>query len=81
MDLGKVKYNIDWKDAFPNQCYKLGVQAFLNCGVRTALILVLITYFINRSVTVKWLETKPTKRKVPGGSPEFTVVYIWTILT
>ena len=44
---------VDWKDAFPNQCHTLGVQAFLDCGVRPALIPVLISYFKNRSVTVK----------------------------
>ena len=25
---------VDWKDAFPNQCPALGIQAFLDCGVR-----------------------------------------------
>ena len=36
---------VDWKDAFPNQCPKLGVEAFLKCGVRPLLIPILINYF------------------------------------
>ena len=24
----------DWKDAFPRQCPKLGIEAFIRCGVR-----------------------------------------------
>ena len=36
---------IDWKDAFPNQCPKLGIDAFIQCGVRPSLIPLLISYF------------------------------------
>ena len=36
---------IDWKDAFPNQCPKLGIDAYIQCGVRPALIPLLISYF------------------------------------
>ena len=25
---------VDWKDAFPNQCQTLGIEAFQKCGVR-----------------------------------------------
>ena len=25
---------IDWKDAFPNQCPKHGIESFQKCGVR-----------------------------------------------
>ena len=28
----------DWKEAFPRQCPKLGVEAFMKCGVRSSLI-------------------------------------------
>ena len=28
----------DWKEAFPRQCPKLGVEAFMKCGVRNSLI-------------------------------------------
>ena len=61
---------VDWKDAFPNQWPKLGIQAFLNCGVRPALIPVLISYFQNRNVIVKWHGKKSKPRHVPGGGPQ-----------
>ena len=35
---------IDWKDAFPNQCPKLGIEAFQKCGVRNSLIPILKNY-------------------------------------
>ena len=45
---------IDWKEAFPRQCPKLGIEAFIKCGVRPSLIPLLINYFQNRSMIVKW---------------------------
>ena len=45
---------VDWKDAFPNQCPTLGIKAFMKCGIRPSLIPVLISYFEDRSVVVKW---------------------------
>ena len=36
---------IDWKDAFPKQCPKLGIESFIRNGVRPSLIPVLINYF------------------------------------
>ena len=44
---------IDWQDAFPRQCPKLGVEAFIACGVRPSLIPVLMNYFQNRRMIVK----------------------------
>ena len=45
---------LDWKDSFPNQCLELGIKTFIKCGVRPFLIPVLISYFQERSVIVKW---------------------------
>ena len=36
---------VDWKQAFPRQCHKLGIESFLKNGVRPALIPMLINYF------------------------------------
>ena len=36
---------IDWKQAFDRQCPTLGVQSFVNNGVRGSLIPLLISYF------------------------------------
>ena len=45
---------IDWNNAFPRQCPKLGIESFIRNGVRPSLIPVLINYFQNREMTVKW---------------------------
>ena len=39
---------IDWNNAFPRQCPKLGIESFLQNGVRPSLIPVLINYFQDR---------------------------------
>ena len=44
----------DWKEAFPRQCPKLGVEAFIKCGVRSALIPLIVNYLQNRTMKVKW---------------------------
>ena len=61
---------VDWKDAFPNQCHKLGIEAFLKCGVRPSIIPLLISYFQERSVVVKWRGKESRKSSVPGGGPQ-----------
>ena len=45
---------IDWKDAFPKQCPKLGIESFMRNGVRPSLIPVFINYFQDREMSVKW---------------------------
>ena len=44
---------IDWNNAFPRQCPKLGIESFIRNGVRPALIPVLINYFQDRKMSVK----------------------------
>ena len=36
---------VDWKEAFPRQCPKLGIEAFIKCGVRPSLIPLIIKSF------------------------------------
>ena len=45
---------VDWKEAFPRQCPKLGVQSFVTNGVRPSLIPVILSYFQGRRMQVKW---------------------------
>ena len=45
---------IDWNNAFPRQCPKLGVESFMQNGVRPSLIPVLVNYFQDRQMSVKW---------------------------
>ena len=36
---------VEWNNAFPRQCPTLGIQSFIDNGVRPSLIPVLINYF------------------------------------
>ena len=61
---------IDWSQAFDRQCHKLGIRSFIDNGVRPSLIPILISFFQNREMVVKWkgLHSKP--RSLPGGGPQ-----------
>ena len=61
---------IDWENAFPRQCPKLGVESFIQNGVRPALIPVLINYFQDREMSVKWHGCQSVPRKLRGGGPQ-----------
>ena len=58
---------VDWKQAYSRQCHTLGVQSFLKNGVRPSLIPVLISYFEDREMRVKWHGKMSQPRKLPGG--------------
>ena len=60
----------DWKEAFPRQCPKLGIEAFIRCGVRSSLIPMLINYLQDRTMKVKWNGVTSTERKLNGGGPQ-----------
>ena len=61
---------IDWKGAFDRQCHKLGVRAFLENGARKSLIPILISYFQNRQMAVKWNGAISTPHPLPGGGAQ-----------
>ena len=61
---------IDWKDAFPRQCPKLGIQSFIKNGVRSSLIPILINYFQDREMSVKWHGVRSVPRTIKGGGPQ-----------
>ena len=61
---------IDWKDAFPRQDPKLGIDAFIKCGVRSSLIPLLISYFQGRSMVVKWHKKFSKEIYITGGGPQ-----------
>ena len=60
----------DWKEAFPRQCPKLGIEAFIKCGVRSSLIPLLISYLQDRTMTVKWNGLTSTDRNLNSGGPK-----------
>ena len=71
---------VDWKSAYSRQCHKLGIESFLRNGVRPSLIPLLINYFQNRQMRVKFHNKTSKPRHQPGsgaqgatlGNHEFT---------
>ena len=61
---------IDWNNAFPRQCPKLGIEAFIANGVRPALVPVLVNYFQDRQMSVKWHGCRSVPRQIKGGGPQ-----------
>ena len=61
---------IDWSQAFDRQCPIQGIQSFIKNGVRKSIIPVLISYFQNRKMRVKWKNQVSTSRNLPGGGPQ-----------
>ena len=61
---------IDWKSAFPRQDHTLGVQSFIKNGVRNSLIPILISYFQDRTMQVKFHNIFSEVRKLNGGGPQ-----------
>ena len=72
---------VDWKQAFPRQCPKLGIESFIQNGVRPSLIPALINYFQNRKMQVKWKGAKSTIRDLHGGGPQGSTIGLWEYLS
>ena len=72
---------VDWKQAFPRQCPKLGVESFVRNGVRPSLIPVLADYFQGRSMKVKWHGELSSARELNGGGPQGSTFGIWEYLS
>ena len=61
---------IDWNSAFPRQCPKLGVQSFMDNGVRPSLLPLLVNYFQDRQMSVSWHGVQSSPRHINGGGPQ-----------
>ena len=61
---------IDRNQAFDRQCPKLGIEAFISSGVRKSLLPILINYFQDRKMKVKWHDKLSSVRCMPGGGPQ-----------
>ena len=61
---------IDWSSAFDRQSANLAIDSFIQNGVRASLIPVLVNYFQNRKMYVKWKEKLSSVRDLPGGGPQ-----------
>ena len=61
---------IDWSKAFDRQDPKLCIEAFIRNGVRPTLIPILISFYQNRKMRVKWHGQLSSSRDLPGGNPQ-----------
>ena len=61
---------VDWSKAFDRQDPKIGIESFIQNGVRPTLIPVLISYLQDRKMTVKWHGVTSSTRDLPGGGPQ-----------
>ena len=61
---------IDWSKAFDHQSHILGLQSFIDNGVRPSLIPILLNFFQDREMKVKWNKKISTSRALPGGGPQ-----------
>ena len=61
---------IDWSKAFDMQDPTIGIKSFIQNGVRSSLIPLLINYFQDRKMLVKWKGIVSTTRDLPGGGPQ-----------
>ena len=61
---------IDWSQAFDRQSHTLGVKSFIRNGVRPSLIPILISFFKDRRMKVKWNGEVSSPRCLNGGGPQ-----------
>ena len=61
---------IDWKQAFPRQCPTLGVQSWIDNGVRPVLVPVLADFFRDRVMSVRWHGVTSSERPLSGSGPQ-----------
>ena len=60
----------DWRQAFPRQDPTLAIKSFIKNGVRPALIPILMSFFENRRMTVKWKNVMSAVKSLKGGVPK-----------
>ena len=61
---------IDWSQAFDRQSHLLGVQSFIKNGVQPGLIPIMISFFQNRVMKVKWNGSTSLAHNLNGGGPQ-----------
>ena len=72
---------IDWKQAYSRQCHILGVKSFIQNGVRPSIIPILVSYFQDREMRVKWHEKMSKSKKLPGGGAMGASLGNWEFLS
>ena len=61
---------VDWSQAFDRMSHKTGIQSFVKNGVRLSLMPILMSFFQNREMVVKWKGLVSSLRPLPGGGPQ-----------
>jgi hypothetical protein len=61
---------IDWSQAFDRLSHRLGVQSFIDNGVRASSIPTSLSLFQDRTMEVKWKGQFSSSRPLPGGGPQ-----------
>ena len=61
---------VEWSQAFDRLSHKLGIQSFIENGVCPSLIPILISFFKNREMKVKWNKTSSSMHNLNGGGPQ-----------
>ena len=72
---------VDWKQAYSRQCHTLGVESFIKNGVRPSLIPILISYFEDRKMRVRWHGKLSESRNLPGGGAMGASLGNWEFLS
>ena len=72
---------VDWKSAYSRQCHKLGIESFIRNGVRPSLIPVLINYFQNRQMKVKFHGKTSATRQQPGSGAQGASLGNWEFIS
>ena len=65
---------VDWRAAFDRQDPTLAIQKFLNLGLRSSLVQVLVSYLQERKMTVKYNQKTSRMHDLPGGGPQGTLI-------
>ena len=72
---------VDWSKAFDRQDPTLAIKSFQDNGVRSSLIPILMSFFENRLMFVKWHGVNSSTKSLPGGGPQGTSLGLWSFLS
>ena len=72
---------IDFSKAFDRQDPTLTIESFQDNGVRACLIPLLMSFFENRRMFVKWHDVISDLKTLPGGGPQGCSLGLWSFLS
>ena len=71
----------DWSKAFDRQDPTLAIKSFQDNGVRSSFIPILMSFFEDRKMFVKWHGVISSTKSLPGGGPQGTSMGLWSFLS